>query len=218
MQTESVATSRWNVILVLAVVIAMATAWMVTTDRAGADAAPATAVANQGNAMSDLLALQMDVVASGDIFAKYDGVDGESNDKNHPQWIEVLGVEWGAHSPEAGVGADSRRRGSAVADDFVLTFVYEKAVPKLADKLFKGAVIPQLKVEFTRDFGLGSVTYLKYELTNVKVTDYAIVGETGKGQPHVAFANTFEKVKVTYTEYDSEGHNLGNVEYEYSVE
>ena len=34
----------------------------------------------------------------------------------------------------------------------------------------------------------------------------------------VVVGNNFEEIKVTYTEYDEGGNNLGNVEYEWKVE
>ncbi|MFV9673697.1 MAG: type VI secretion system tube protein Hcp [Acidimicrobiia bacterium] len=99
----------------------------------------------------------------------------------------------------------------------MLTFGYEKATPKLADKLFKGEIIPKLEVEFTATFGGSRATYLRYELKNVVLMNYAIVGEADHGQPGVAFVNSFEEIKVTYTEFDENGKSLGNTEYTYKV-
>ena len=55
----------------------------------------------------------------GAVFAKYDGVDGESvdaqtaelklgtdgsktKDANHDKWIDVLSIDWGSHKPGGG--------------------------------------------------------------------------------------------------------------------
>lgn len=40
MQTKSTVTSRWNAVAMLAVVLALVTAWIVIADRAGAASAP----------------------------------------------------------------------------------------------------------------------------------------------------------------------------------
>ena len=80
-------------------------------------------------------------------FAKYDGVDGESDDANHGKWIDVLSIDWGAHKPGGGATGQSRRRGAAVVEDLTLTFEYEKAAPKLQEKCLKGEVIPKLEIE-----------------------------------------------------------------------
>ena len=127
-------------------------------------------------------------------------------------------MEWGVESDNGGATSPTRRRGSPVISDLTLTFNYEKAVPKLVDKLLKGQVIPKLEIEFTTSFDGDNVTYLKYELTNVALTNYAIVGMAEHGPPTVALSNNFEEIKVTYTEFDDEGGPQGSVGYEYNVE
>ena len=64
------------------------------------------------------------------IFAKYDGIDGESKDENHDKWIDVLSLDWGMEHPGTGATGKSRRRSKAIVDDLTLTLEYEKASPK----------------------------------------------------------------------------------------
>ena len=153
-------------------------------------------------------------------FAKYDGVDGESMDADHVRWIDVLSLDWGAHRPGGGATGQSRRRGAAVVEDMVLAIEYEKASPKLVEKCLKGEVVPKLEIELTATYGGARATYLKYELTNVMVTSYQInaSGDDEDGPPVVVIGNSFEEIKVTYTEYDDAGSSAGNVETEYRVE
>lgn len=158
-------------------------------------------------------------------FAKYDGIDGESNDANHDKWIDVLSIDWGAHKPGGGATGQSRRRGAAVVEDMRLTFEYEKSAPKLLEKLLMGEVIPKLEIELTANYGGSRATYLRYELKNVQVTSYDVSGENlAEGElrseeiPTVVVKSNFEEIKVTYTEYDDEGSKLGNVETTWKVE
>ena len=60
------------------------------------------------------------------VFAKYDGIDGESKDQNHDKWIDVLNLDWGIHKPGGGATGQSRRRGAAVVEDLTLTIEFEK--------------------------------------------------------------------------------------------
>jgi type VI secretion system secreted protein Hcp len=154
------------------------------------------------------------------VFAKYDGIDGESKDANHNKWIDVLSIDWGAHKKGGGATGQSRRRGGAVVDDMVLTIEYEKASPKLLEKCLIGGVIPRLEIELTATYGGARATYLKYELKNVMVTSYQINASAhdDAGPPVVVVSNNFEEVKVTYTEYDDTGLSKGNVETVYKVE
>lgn len=154
------------------------------------------------------------------VFAKYDGIDGEAKDANHDKWIDVLSLDWGVHRPDGGSSGQSRRRGSPIVEDMVLTFEYEKASPKLLEKCLKGEIIPKLDVEVTATYGGARATYLKYELKNVMVTSYQVnaSGNDEAGPPAVVVANNFEEIKVTYTEFGDDGSVKGNVETEYKVE
>jgi type VI secretion system secreted protein Hcp len=153
-------------------------------------------------------------------FAKYEGVDGESKDATHNNWIDVLSLDWGVHRPGGGATGQSRRRGAAVVEDLVLTIEYEKAAPKLQEKCLRGEVVPKLEIELTATYGGARATYLRYELKNVMVTSYQInaSGNDEAGPPTVVVGNNFEEIKVTYTEYDDTGSSLGNVETVHKVE
>jgi len=85
--------------------------------------------------------------AFGAVFAKYDGIDGESTDSKHDKWIDVLSVDWGAYQPGGGATGETRSRGAAVLEEMTLTIEYEKASPKLQEKMLKGEVIPKLEIE-----------------------------------------------------------------------
>lgn len=154
------------------------------------------------------------------IFAKYDGIDGESKDANHERWIDVLSLDWGIHRPAAGATGQSRRRGDAVVDDLVLTMGYDKSSPKLLEKGLQGGVVPKLEIELTATFGGSRGTYLRYELENVLVSSYQVSasGDDESGPPTVVVANSFEQIEVTYTEFDDTGSTRGNVEASWDLE
>ena len=153
------------------------------------------------------------------VFAKYDGVDGESADANHDKWIDVLSIDWGSHKPGGGATGQSRRRGGVIVEDLRLTMEYEKSTIKLLEKLNMGEVIPKLEIEQTANYGGSRATYLKYELVNVQVTAFDVnASGNDESPPTVTIANNFEEYKVTYTEFDSEGNKGGNAETTWKVE
>jgi len=154
------------------------------------------------------------------IFAKYDGIDGESVDDKHAGWVDVLNLEWGIHRPDSGATGQSRRRGAAIVEDLVLTIEYEKASPKLQEKCLQGEVIPKLEIEQTATYGGARATYIRYELRNVMITSIEVnaSGNDEAGPPIVVVANNFQRVKVTYTEFDSQGGKKGDIEYDWKVE
>ena len=154
------------------------------------------------------------------VFAKYDGVDGESKDDKHDKWIDVLSIDWGMHRPGGGSTGQSRRRGGAIVEDVTLTIEYEKASPKLQEQCLEGKIIPKLEIEQTSTYGGARATYLKYELKNVMITSVSVnaSGNDEAGPPTVVVGNNFEEIKVTYTEFDDTGSNKGNIEYNWKVE
>lgn len=151
------------------------------------------------------------------IFAKYEGIDGESKEANHQGWIDIYSLDWGAHKPDTAIGS-GRRRSTAIVEDFVLTMEYGKAAPKLQEMCLRGKIIPKLEVELTTTYGDVRTTYLKYELKNVAILSFQTNAEgSDEVAPAVIVANNFEELKVTYTEYNASGSSLGDVESKYKL-
>lgn len=152
------------------------------------------------------------------IFAKYDGIDGESKDANHGQWIDVISLDWGVRQADGANSRGNRRRGDAIAEDLFLAMDYDKASPKLQEKCLKGAVIPKLEIELTATYGGARATYLRYELKNVLIKSFHTeTAEDPEAPPGVLVANNFESIKVTYSEFDETGSSRGNVETTHKV-
>lgn len=79
-------------------------------------------------------------------FIKFDGVDGESTDKNHKQWIEVASVSGVTQTREAGSGQATGRR---TYEPIRFTKRIDKASPVLARAKADGKHFP--KVELSID-------------------------------------------------------------------
>lgn len=155
--------------------------------------------------------------ASAAVFAKYMDIDGESQDPNHPTWIDVLTVDWGSHK-EVKKDGSARKQGSVIVEDIILTMEFEKSTVKLLEKLNLGEVIPKLEIEQTANYGGARATYIQYELTNVQVTAFDVnASGNDESPPTVTIANNFEEYKVTYTEYDGEGNKKDTAETTYKV-
>jgi type VI secretion system secreted protein Hcp len=215
-ETSTTATRRSIAIGLVLALLAVAL-WSINEDRADAAATPQAAAAGVLAQIGDN-PNQPPVEFAGGWFAKYDGIDGESKDANHDKWIDVLSYDWGMRKPGGAATGQSRRRGAPIVEPFEMTFEYEKASPKLLEKCLLGEIIPKLEVELTANYGGARATYLKYEMKNVSCKAYHVGGYADGTPPTVVIANNFEEIKVTYTEYDSEGNKGGNVETSYKVE
>jgi type VI secretion system secreted protein Hcp len=153
-------------------------------------------------------------------YIKFDGIDGEAQDKNHKNWSDLASFGQAIHQPGGASTGPTRRRGDVILDDITCSKEMDKASPKIAEAVCKGKVFPKVEIELTASYtDAGRVTYYRYELKNVLVTSYN-VGGSGQSDdvPMEDFSLNFEEVKVTYTENDNKGKSKGNVEYNWKVE
>ena len=159
-----------------------------------------------------------DSTTASSMYMQITGIDGESTDKDHKDWIEVLSFSMGMADPGGGATGATRRRGDVVIEDIVVVKELDKSSPKLMEKCAMGAVIPSLVLEVCGSATDASFTYYKYELENVMVTSFYCGGSTEEGIPVETFTLNYEEITVTYTETDSTGKSKGNVEFTWKVE
>ena len=153
-------------------------------------------------------------------YIKFDGVEGEAQDKDHKNWSDLGSYGQGIHQPGSSATGPTRRRGDVVLDDLSCTKELDKSSPKIAEAVCKGKVFPKVEIHVTASTtDAGRVTYYAYELKNVMVTSYNI-GGSGQAEdvPTEDFSLNFEEIKVTYTECDRAGKTKGKVEYSWKVE
>ena len=154
------------------------------------------------------------------IYMKFDGIDGESLDKDHKNWSVAESMSQAIHKPGKGATGATRRRGDTVMEDIVISKQLDKSSPKLAEAVCNGKVFSKVEFDFTASYtDAGRVTYLKYELKNVMVSSYNLAGHgQSDAVPTEQLSLNFEEIKVTYTENDAAGQKKGNVEYSWKVE
>jgi type VI secretion system secreted protein Hcp len=152
-------------------------------------------------------------------YIKFDGVDGESKDKDHAKWSDLLSFSQGLMKPGSGTGV-ARRRSDVVLNDVQCVKLIDKSSPKLSESMCKGKVYSKVDIHVTASVtDSGRVTYFAYELKNVQVVSHNISGEGQSDNPPVEdFSLNFEEIKVTYTEFSPDGKKKGNVEYTWKVE
>jgi len=178
-------------------------------------------------------------------YIKFDGIDGESQDKAHKGWSEIVSFSQPISKPGGGATGPTRRRGDVVLDDIVVVKQLDKASPKLAESICNGKVFPKVEIHLTGP-SEGSTcqgTFYAYELKNVMITSYKVIGSNplayaliapapdvtmpysgpfivqAVDDPMEEMSLNFEEIKVTYTECDpTTGKSKGNVEYSWKVE
>jgi type VI secretion system secreted protein Hcp len=151
-----------------------------------------------GPAGSDANVVGGSVLAGGDadIFAKLDGIPGDSQDADHPGEIEVKAFHFrltnsGGSSSGGGGGA-----GKATFDDVHIEKVYDASSPLLFQHAATGEHIKSAVLTFRRP-GPQGATFVTYTLSDVTVTGYEQGGTEEKpGLEGVDLS--FAKVQVAF--------------------
>ena len=134
-----------------------------------------------------------------DTFLQIDGIKGESTDKDHKEWIEILSYNWGV-SQMASASASSSGGGSTQRADFQdLSVVKEldTATPLLSQACWSGKHIDKVTLELNRAAGEKRETYMTYEMENVIISSVS-VGGGGGGLPTESLTFNYGKLKTTY--------------------
>ncbi|HAH70799.1 MAG TPA: type VI secretion system tube protein Hcp [Succinivibrionaceae bacterium] len=115
-----------------------------------------------------------------DFFIKIDGIDGESSDKGHSKWIEVLGFEHGSVQ-NIGVGRATDVSGRGQFVPFVFTHLVDKATPKLQQFCMSGQKIAKVQFQVCR--AVAGLQTPVYEITmeNVKIAKTQVKSVSSSG-------------------------------------
>lgn len=152
--------------------------------------------------------------ASAALFIKFDGIDGESTERDHRHWNDIDSVQWGVTMART-VGHGGA--GKPVFSDLNWMQVLDKSVPKLFDKLTDGKVIRTATVDFTTRLGEDmESTYFQMIFTGVLITSLDVSG-TSESRANLSGSFFYDKIKMIYTEYGPDGRKLGQTEAEYDL-
>ncbi|MEX1041302.1 MAG: type VI secretion system tube protein Hcp [Pirellulaceae bacterium] len=154
-------------------------------------------------------------------YLKIEGVDGESVDADHKDWINLLSVSQSLNRPmNFGASGSSRHTSSVNCGDVICVKEADKSTPKLIEAICLGKVFPTVKLDLVQSIGdTKRVPYMQWELKNVMVTDYSVGGETTSGSPPTESVSlNFEEIKWIYTQYGKDGAKKGSVPVTWKVE
>lgn len=103
-----------------------------------------------------------------DFFLKLEGIDGQSDDKGHPKWIEVMSFAHGSmQNISVQRGVDVAGRGQFLP--FTFTHAVDKATPKLQQFCMSGQKIAKAEFAYCRAIAGVQTAVYEVKLENVKV-------------------------------------------------
>lgn len=113
---------------------------------------------------------------SSDFYIKLEGIDGESNDKSHAKWIEVLSFSHGSQQTVT-IGRATDVTGRGQFTPFVFTHLVDKATPKIQQYTMSGMNISKVTFNVCRAIAGAQTPVYEVTLENVKVGKAEISAE-----------------------------------------
>jgi len=147
-----------------------------------------------------------------DAYLKIEGINGESEDDRHRNWIEVSNVMYAVNQPRADTlsTAGGHTRGRAELYSITFKKLADIASPVLLQTCATGKTIPKAVFEFMRADGDGMpIPYFKIEIENLMIAN--ITPDSGDGgviSERVQLA--YAKIKWSYTRQSIRGGAQGN--------
>ncbi|MGE0716419.1 MAG: Hcp family type VI secretion system effector [Alphaproteobacteria bacterium] len=143
------------------------------------------------------------------VFVKPDGIDGESTDEKHNNWIEATSISFGAAASVTITSTAGARTGAERVNIQELQFTkpLDAASPKLFEHVCTGKHIPTVQIEFVNPVGAHEV-FLKVKLTDAIVSGVSAAG--GGDWPQESVSMAFSKIEFDYIQYGKDGSRKGS--------
>jgi len=154
-------------------------------------------------------------------FANFGDIKGESTDKDHKDWVTILGYDHAITQPASVTqkSAGGRTAEEAHHSPFSIVKLLDAASPKLYEAPCKGTHIPEVTIELWRAGGDKPVKYMEFKLKEVLISGVHQNGDpTGPAQfPSETIQITYGAIEWTYTKQVEKGAAKGNVAAKWSL-
>lgn len=137
-----------------------------------------------------------------DYFLKLDGIQGESQEKNHKNEIQLLSFSWGASNVSSVSGTGGSGAGKVDLSDFSTMIFFDKSTPKFFKSICKGTHIPTGTLSATKSGA--DKPYLKVDFKELFVTSLQI--SASSEIPSVSVSFTYNEIKIDYSTQDEKGN------------
>lgn len=144
-------------------------------------------------------------------YIKFDGIDGESTNKDHKGWIEIESFSWGVSRPSSGEGANQ-----TTAKELLVSKELDKSSTRLFLSCATGEINPNVILRLTRPGSDGSEeVYYEIIMSDVRVVQQTTDAKLAKTKrPEEVISLVFPKVEISYTPDDRSGKVFIKYEFE----
>jgi type VI secretion system secreted protein Hcp len=137
-----------------------------------------------------------------DYFLKLDGIQGESVDDKHKDWIQISSFSFGASAVTSVSGTGGSGAGKVDVGDFnVMTFL-DKATTPLLKSIFAGKHIKTGNFEAVK-LGAGGKPFVKIDFQELYVT--SIQASATDEIPHVSVSFSYNQIAFEYSQQNEQG-------------
>jgi type VI secretion system secreted protein Hcp len=158
-----------------------------------------------------------------DIYIKINGVDGESTDSQHQNWIEALSFVHEITQPASATAASAGGGTTArtMHGDYEIVKYVDKASPKLYELSSSGKHIPTIQIDMLRASGDSRVKYMQVDMKQVVVSYVSPSGgatatDSTSNNDHTQFPTevvrfNYGEIKWTYIQQKRDGSGSGQM-------
>lgn len=161
-----------------------------------------------------------------DAFIQIEGIEGESTDDKHKNWIEVDAYYLGCKQASSGKVSTggSMTASRAELKPFIFTHVIDKATPKLQEACAKGSNLKKVTFDVCRATPGGETVFFEVTMVNATVTRSELSGSatntsvgdsilpSGTDLPTEEVELLPMKITWKYTETKKDGSKGGSIE------
>jgi type VI secretion system secreted protein Hcp len=157
-------------------------------------------------------------MARTNIYLKLDGLDGESKDTDHTDWIELDSWSWGVDNP----ASFARGQGGQATQAHVSSLSIVKNCDKASVAMYKacttGKHIASGTLSCMKLDGDSRVEYLKVDLTDIMVANLQWSASGAENEVHESVALVFAEFKQAYKLQQDAGAAGGNTDFGFNVQ
>ncbi|MDQ0041583.1 type VI secretion system secreted protein Hcp [Variovorax boronicumulans] len=152
-----------------------------------------------------------------DIFLKINGIEGESQDSDHKNEIEVLAFNWKAFQESTMHAGSGGGAGKATVEDLEFEHYVDRSSPNLMKYCLTGKHVQEAKLT-VRKAGGNPLEYLKFTFSDVIIT---LVQPSGSNSDELRVKErvrlSFSKIKQEYSVQNAQGGSGGAVTAGYDI-
>lgn len=131
-----------------------------------------------------------------------EGVNGESQEKEMTNYIELDSFSFGASNP-ADIGGKGLSAGKCSLSDFSFTCAVDQASYQILNNLYMGTHIPKCTFAMRKSTGAATpYTYLQVIMTNCYITSQS-TGGGREGTPSQSVSIAYEQIEYQYYTQDT---------------